>query len=249
MSGTGADFASIWPIGVTITASVVGLPFSVYRPGGNVGPALTAGNFVASTPVWLTGDSTLMAQKSNLYGKPVWYAAHNPTITQPGDYIVGPIVYGLSSVPLEVGNQQLEIDGQILYISSQNNSTFFIASQNVPAPIVIVNCNHVVSFTKDAPQPLAGKNPYGGRTLATDVPMLTGWPCSILAGTKGEQTRAALPADTRAAWYNILIPRTPIGLEFHMGDIMRDETGAQYIVSSTEYSALGWRLTAASADT
>ena len=145
------------------------------------------------------------------YAKPTQWGLFDPTDTRPGDYIV--------------------------YI----NNTYFIAAQRAIQPTMLVACNHVISFVKLVAPVLLGANPYGGRTEANDVPMMNNWPASVLLGTKGEGTVAHLPADSRAAWWTVLLPSWP-GIILHMGDEFEDETGHRYVVSGTELTELGWRL-------
>lgn len=145
------------------------------------------------------------------YAKAVQWGLFDPTETQVGDYIV------------------------------YTTSTYFIAAQRAIQPTMLVACNHVISIVKLAAPVLVGTNPYGGRTEATDVPLLTNWPASVLLGTKGEGTVAHLPADSRAAWWTALLPAWP-GVILHMGDEFEDETGHRYVISGTELTDLGWRL-------
>lgn len=153
-----------------------------------------------------------------LYAKPLRFGVFDGSQTLPGDYLVG------------------------------DTGTYFIASQEILAPILLVTCNRTISFTKAAAPVLLGLNPPGGETESTDVDMQAGWPASVLQGTKGENSATKLPGETRVAWWTILVPAWP-GILFHMGDQLSDEIGRRYIVSSAELSMLGWRMTAAQAET
>ena len=84
----------------------------------------------------------------------------------------------------------------------------------------------------------------GGEETAVDVPMLTGWPCSMLQGTKGEKDDSGIPDDTRSPWIAALLPPSAVA-DIRTDDVITDEDGRSFQVSGAELSPLGWRLTAA----
>jgi len=148
------------------------------------------------------------------YGKATWYALVDGTNLNVGDYFVGP------------------------------QGTFFIAAMQPLLPILVVECNRVVSVFRPQTQTVDGIAPYGGNTSATETLLVAGRPCSILQGTKGEKAEGGLPGDARAPWWLILMPKACA--DIHMDDIITDELGRRYVASSVEISALGYRITAMS---
>lgn len=154
--------------------------------------------------------------KPNSYGKPTWQALFDGAQTEVGDILVGA-------------------------------SRFFIAAQQPILPILVVEAPRLVDVRRPFRESGVGfQEAYGGTTPAQETPVMTGWPCSILQGTKGENTGSGLPNANRNPWYNILLPYWP-GVTLYTSDFLVDDLGRRYIVSSTELTDLGWRLTAAAA--
>ncbi|MRW88864.1 hypothetical protein GJ699_02580 [Duganella sp. FT80W] len=125
---------------------------------------------------------------------------------------------------------------------------YFIAAQQLALPIDAVRCNRVATVTRPKQQSGAGAQGYGGSVVADEVALMTQWPCSILQGTKGEKTEANLPADIRSPWWAILLPAWP-GVVLRSTDVITDDLGRRYTVSSAELTDRGWRLTAMQAQT
>jgi hypothetical protein len=150
-------------------------------------------------------------KKPNKYGKATWYALVDGTNLEVGDYFVGP------------------------------QGTFFIAALQPLLPILVVECNRVVSILRPAGQTGFGLGPYGADTAVTETTLIAGRPCSILQGTKGEKTETNLPGDVRSPWWGMLMPYA--GVDLTMDDIVVDDLGRRYVISSAELSDLGWRCT------
>lgn len=156
--------------------------------------------------------------RPNKYAKPTWFCLVDGTVTQVGDYLVN------------------------------NGKTFFIAAMQTTLPILAVDCNRIINVNRPAQQVGAGVVGYGGNTAATETPLLTAWPASVLQGTKGEKNEVNLPGDVRNPWWQILFPAFP-GVTLHTADVITDELSRRYIISSAEKSDLGWRCTAMQAQT
>jgi hypothetical protein len=153
--------------------------------------------------------------KPNKYGKATWYALVDGTNLNVGDYFVGP------------------------------QGTFFIAALQPLLPILVVECNRTVSVFRPEEQAGVGLGPYGANTAANQTLLVSGRPCSILQGTKGEKSESNLPGDTRSPWWTILMPYA--GVDLTMDDILIDDLSRRYVLSSVELSDLGYRITAMTA--
>jgi hypothetical protein len=151
--------------------------------------------------------------RPNKYGKATWYALVDGTSLQPGDYFFGA------------------------------QGMFFIAALQPLLPILVVECNRVISVKRPQTQSGTGLiGNYGGNTADTETAFIAGRPCSILQGTKGEKSETSLPGDTRTPWWTVLLPDT--GTMISPDDIIVDDLDQRYVVSSNERTDLGWRLTA-----
>jgi hypothetical protein len=122
--------------------------------------------------------------------------------------------------------------------------TFYVAAMPLLQPILCVRAERLVSVRRTTPAGSdAGLQDYGGTTAANEKLIMSGWPASILLSRGGEHSPLKLPGETRGAWHNILMPAFR-GLSFHAGDFVTDEAGQRYVVSGTELTDMGWRLTA-----
>jgi hypothetical protein len=174
-----------------------------------------AAQFAALQAAFDTKPDFTFVQPST-YAKPIWYCAADGSKLAVGDYLQHPSL-----------------------------GYFFIASIEPFHPIMAVSCNRTVTVKRPSPTGRGGgKKPYGGDVAATEPVIMQGWPASILQGTKGEKADSGLPGDTRQPWMNILMPAIPAVLIL-TDDVLDDELGNRYKVSSTELTNLGWRLTAA----
>lgn len=149
----------------------------------------------------------------NKYGQATWLGLFDGREFLPGDYLVG------------------------------QEGTFFVAAMQATLPIYCVQTNTVVSVLRVRMDDGVGEVGYGGDTPETEVPLMQGWPASILQGTKGEANEAKLPGDVRTPWWAILMPAWP-GIVIRTSDIITDTLGRKYVVSSAELTDMGWRMTA-----
>jgi hypothetical protein len=157
--------------------------------------------------------------RPNLYGKATWYCIADGTLLQVGDYLTG------------------------------NGSTYFIAAMQPLLPILVVECNRTVTLYRPQQQTGVGAVGYGGNTAANETVLASGFPASVLQGTKGEHGDTRLPGDVRNPWWSALLPNIPGGITLRTNDVMTDETGQRYTLSSAEQTDLGWRLTVMQAET
>lgn len=124
-----------------------------------------------------------------------------------------------------------------------HQGTFFIAAMQDTLPIYCVQTNRVVSVLRVGMDAGVGLGGWAGDTPASEVTLMQGWPASVLQGTKGETNDVKLPGDVKTPWWAILMPAYP-GVVFRTSDIIRDELGRKYVISSAELTDMGWRITA-----
>ena len=150
----------------------------------------------------------------NKYGKADWLGLFDAREFAVGDYLVG------------------------------RQGTFFIAGMQDTLPILCVQTNRTVDVIRVGQDVSVGLGGWAGdKRESTEVVIMQGWPASILQGTKGETNEVKLPQDVKTPWWAILMPYWP-GVVFRTSDIIRDELGRKYVISSAELSDMGWRITA-----
>ena len=137
--------------------------------------------------------------------------------------------------------------------------TYFVARVQVLQPAWCVLCNAAFNIIDTAAQTTAGANVYGGQVSATDPPLASGWPASMLAKSRGEQDITKLPSDTRAAFFEVYLPVIPgitigIGLALQGTAVginlpFQDLTDQDYMIMNAELTAYGWKLLVGQATT
>ena len=150
-------------------------------------------------------------RRPEAYGAALWDGVFDSAYTRPGDYLV------------------------------QGSSIWFIAAQQSLLPPLCVKANRLVSFARPPAQAAAGVNAYGGVVPLDAVPLLTGWPASVLGASGGGSDSAGLPSDTSVPYWVVLLPAWP-GVVLRPADLMSDELGRNAVVSAAELTELGWRL-------
>jgi hypothetical protein len=130
----------------------------------------------------------------------------------------------------------------------QGNRTFFIAAQQPLLPVLCVQTNRVLSIARPSVQSSTAANPYGGYTAANNLLLIQGWPGSVLAVNGRGEPAAGLPTDQIVPFLAILIPAPPT-VWLSSGDMMSDDIGRSAVITASELTALGWRLTAKLATT
>lgn len=147
------------------------------------------------------------------YGDALWEGYFDAAYSQPGDYLSG------------------------------SDGVFFVAAQPRLGPVLCVKTNRTLSLSRPAAPLAGGVNGYVGVRSTTAVPLLTGWPASVLAAGSGG--RGALPGDAPgllggAGGWSVLLPTAFVTLR--PGDLAQDDLGRSGVVSSAELTDLGWRL-------
>jgi hypothetical protein len=131
------------------------------------------------------------------------------------------------------------------YLTRPDGSAFFVAGMQPLLPIWAVECNRTISVLRPGSNSGIGAQPYGGDVVAAETPLMTGWPASVLTKSRGEQGDVRLPGDVKLPWNEVLLPYGGVQIEF--ADVLTDENGVRYKVSSTERTDAGWRMLAAQA--
>lgn len=122
--------------------------------------------------------------------------------------------------------------------------TFYVAAMPLLQPILCVRTERLVSIRRTAPEGFkAGLQEYSGTTAANEKLIMSGWPASILFSRSGEHSPLKLPGEMRSAWHSILMPAFR-DLSLHTGDFVTDDAGHRFVISGTELTDMGWRLTA-----
>ncbi len=155
-----------------------------------------------------------------------------------------PNVYGKSTWYAVADGSQMQVGDYIVGIEG----TLFVAALQQLLPIFMVDCNRTVNVSRPQQEAGFGAQAYGGNTVPQETALMTQWPASILQGTKGEKSEINLPGDVRNPWWLILLPYWT-GVNLDMGDVITDDIGRKYVISSAEQTDLGWRITAQGAQT
>lgn len=205
--------------GYAQAAARVGTSYAQYRPTAALTAAVAGATPISTILAAFDAKPDFRFQVPNGYAKPIWFALADGTNLLVGDYLVGA------------------------------GGTFFVAGRQALLPIQAVSCNATVSVIRPGGNTGVGVQPYGGDYAAVGIPIATGYPASILQGTKGERGDTGLPGDVRMPWFSVLLPPCPGGVLIQAADDMTDTLGRRYKVSSAELTDLGWRLTAMLAET
>lgn len=130
----------------------------------------------------------------------------------------------------------------------QKERTFFIAAQQPLLPVYCVEANRTLTISRPSVQTGAAADPYGGYTSTGNMTLMQGWPASVLAATGKGEPAAHLPTDQIVPFLAILIPAIPF-VSLSPGDMISDDLGRSAVITVSELTALGWRLTAKLATT
>jgi len=191
-----------------VAARRLGTPFVVFRPRGICKPLATGNRVIKLNAAFNAEDESFRRVAG--YGDAVWWGVFDSLYTKPGDYLSG-------------------------FDSCGNEAVYFIAAQRPLLPAQCVKTNRVVNVLRP-PAPQAGV--YGGMVLEAAVPIVEGWPASVL--TQIARVSGALP-DSRFGNWTLLLPLLPARIL--AGDVVTDDIGRSFLVASAEQSDLGWRMT------
>lgn len=122
----------------------------------------------------------------------------------------------------------------------------FVAAIEPPKPMLVVMTNARVALARPGAPGRAGLTGYGAVTVGTEMPLIAEYPASLLAGGTGDRTRNGLPDDTKVPGFAALLPIVE-GVVPQVADILTNERGERYAVTSVEETGGIWRLAAAQA--
>lgn len=202
--------------GYAVAAGVLGDAYQQFRPQ-SLGAVLAPANYLGTINAAFDGTPAFQFAATAAYGKPIWYVLIDGRQTQPGDYFVGAA------------------------------GTFYIASQQPTEPIMAILCPRVISVRRPAANTGLGAQPYGGDIEVDEVPIITQWPAAVMQGTKGEKGDTTLPGDVRLPWFDVRVAALNGGVgdaEVQTSDIIYDDLGRRFKISSPEITNLGWRFSA-----
>lgn len=233
MSATlAATIQSAIQFGMAQAANVLGSGYTQYRANGVNNPT-GGGCYIGTLPAIFTADPKGQVIVPVALGKNAWWAILPTAQTQVGDYLVG--------------TPGAQAPGDL--------DTWFITSQFPDQALAgCIKCTNVFSVLRPPGNANIGAQPYGGDIPGAETPILTGWPGGLLQGTKGEKGDSVLPGDVRMPWYYIFLPAyanpaTNAVVLIEAADVITDDFGRRYKVSSCELTTAGWRLTAILAQT
>jgi hypothetical protein len=135
--------------------------------------------------------------------------------------------------------------GDYLILGTEN---FFIASQEPLLPVLCVKANRVVSIVRPNMQSSMASNAYGGYTSGNSALLLEGWPVSVLGENRSSASAIDLPTDQAVPYWNVLLPTVP-GVILSPGDLISDDLSRTAVITGSELTYLGWRLSAKMATT
>lgn len=197
-------------------AKAASLLGAVYQQYRASGPNNPMATPMDSLNAWITTDAALKGTTPMQFGKPQFYAALARENLAVGDYLVGPA------------------------------GVFFVSCIEAPAPVALIYCNATLAVARAQDALPLGENAQRfGISMQNSMPFMTGWPASVLqlgSGSKMASTGMNLPTDAKLPSVAVLLPATAPAIRFN--DMLSDDKKRCYMVAASEYSALGWRLTA-----
>lgn len=156
--------------------------------------------------------------RPNLFGDPLCEGIFDGAYTRAGDYLV------------------------------HDETTWFIASQELLLPILCVRTNLTISIWRAVSPIGSGIGEYGSVEPARREQVIDFWPASVLGDSVARGMARQLPSDEQLPRVTVLLPAS-VKAALRAGDLMTDELGREAVVVSAERSALGWRLSVEQAST
>jgi hypothetical protein len=120
---------------------------------------------------------------------------------------------------------------------------FFIASQEPLLPVLCVSANRTISVARPNAQGQRAGNPYGGYTSSGATILMEGWPASVLGENRTSAPIAALPINLGVPFWSVLVPSVA-NVILSPGDLVADDLGRTAVITGSELTSLGWRISA-----
>ena len=126
--------------------------------------------------------------------------------------------------------------------------SYFVVSQEPLLPILCAKSNRIISVARPNMQTAAASNPYGGFRSSNSMTLIAEWPAVVLGEGRSSASTVGLPTDQASPNWNVLLPA--IGnLLLSPGDLITDDLNRSAIITASELTTLGWRISARMATT
>jgi hypothetical protein len=125
---------------------------------------------------------------------------------------------------------------------------FFVASQEPLLPILCVSANRTISVARPNAQGNTAANSYGGYTSGGSTNLMQGWPASVLGENSTGTSSAGLPINLGVPYWSVLVPSVA-KIILSPGDLIADDLGRTAVITGSELTNLGWRISAKLATT
>jgi hypothetical protein len=182
---------------------------------------------------WYRPTSTAFIDPSTLQGTVQAYFDSSPQFTaaKPSSFAHPASFVAVDRTDLQTSD----------YLVKPSGETYFINIIEALAPTSSIECNAVVTVFRSVTATSGA--PYQMVVTNNGDIQVANCPCSILQGTKGEADHSGVEMTPRMPWVAIVMPNLPT-VQLYVGDIMIDDKGRRYNLSSIEQSDLGMRITA-----
>ena len=198
-----------------------------------LGLGKTARYIGSTADAYRTLNASYPLDKQNRFLRlPVWFTSTNNAVTGTNTY-GQPLWHG-------VFDASYTRPGDYLVFQSK---VYFIAAQEPLLPVLCVMTNRTVSISRPNVQALTAANLYGGYTLGASTSLISGFPACVLSENKSGSPLANLPTDQALASWYVLLP-APAEILITPGDLMTDDLGRNAVITGSELTSLGWRISA-----
>lgn len=163
----------------------------------------------------------------------------------------GPILVGVDQnykyvSPAKYGDETWQIlaDGRSLMTFDYlvGTATYFICSMQDLLPILVNQCNRMLTISRPFEENGGGYTGYSGYLPSTSTVLMQNCPATVLENSKGDPNSAKLPTSSKTPYFRIYIPF--FGVDLKIGDIVQNELGERFVITSNEKTDMGWRLIA-----
>ncbi|WP_428493227.1 hypothetical protein [Rhodopila sp.] len=89
---------------------------------------------------------------------------------------------------------------------------------------------------------------YGGYTSGHSSVLMEGWPASVFGENRSSASTTNLPTDQAVPYWNVLLPAID-NVILGPGDLITDDLNRTAVITGSELTDLGWRISAKLATT